>query len=198
MIKRCGDCGKEKPTTEFHRLYDAFRPECKSCASARKKKYEREHPYEHRLNRMAAGIIKRVSTSVHNPKNRTYITRGIKCLLGENMQEVRKVLHENFEEDIRQLLANGYLPSVDRIDPFGHYELGNIQIISLEENLSRSNLRPRKRKVVVEHTNGTKMQFDSVLDASKALGIKRDTIYSGAAKPGSNKRGLLFEIKEAE
>jgi len=103
-------------------------------------------------------------------------------------------LHEHFSEDIKRLLAKGEKPSVDRIDPYGHYELSNIQVISLEENLARIDLTPISKSIRVIYPDGTKKDFASISDAAKYLGCKRDTIYASLERPGVNKRGLLFEL----
>ena len=45
-MKRCKHCGLEKPLTEFYRdsaASDGFRPECKACTAARRKRWYTEN-----------------------------------------------------------------------------------------------------------------------------------------------------------
>lgn len=48
----------------------------------------------------------------------------------------------------------GETPSINRIDPNGHYELGNIEIISLRENLSLTRKPNRKPIIAINNETG--------------------------------------------
>ncbi|MED3649977.1 NUMOD1 domain-containing DNA-binding protein [Heyndrickxia sporothermodurans] len=152
-----------------------------------------QDPYLDTLNKLADNIIKRTISAIDRPKNRVYKERGIQCKIGNSRSEVREVLNKHYGEDIKRLMKKGLKPSVDRIDPFGHYELGNIQIIPLRENLSRIK-NPRSVALKVTYPNGNTIVFDSISDASKYLNCKRDTIYHGIENPGINRKGLKFQI----
>lgn len=164
------------------------------CSTKRSQQRAKEHPYGHVLYCLAYNILKRTTKVTDRPRNRTYIERGIKCLIGDNPQEVKQVLHNNFEQQIRDLLEKGEKPSVDRIDPFGHYELSNIQIVTLEENIKRADLSSISHSIRVFYPDGKQKDFPSISAASKYIGCKRDTIYASLERPGINRKGFRFEL----
>lgn len=195
--KECLHCGEYKDIDSFHRnkgAKDGRRPECKDCARKIQQERRKENPYIACLNSMADNLIKRLYTQIDRPVNKTYKERGIKSLIGKNRGEIRETLHKHYGDDIKRLLRKGEKPTLDRIDPYGHYELGNIQIITFDENRRRADTSSFSRKVIVTHPDGREEVFASVLEASKRLGCKRDTIYSGAENPGTNRKGLTFKI----
>jgi hypothetical protein len=197
LIKKCLHCGEVKPLASFYRhkgQSDGRRPECKECSKKKAQQRAMANPYEHALFNLSYNILKRTKKVTDRPKNKIYIERGIRCLLGENTEEIKRVLHEHFERDIKNLLEDNERPSVDRIDPYGHYELGNIQIISLHENLKRADHSHISHPLRVFYPNGEQKDFPSILAAAKYLGCKRDTIYASLDRPGINKKGLRFEL----
>lgn len=159
-------------------------------------KYERENPLDVTMYKLASNLVKRTITDVDNSRNAYYKRNGIKCLIGNNTQGVLETLKTHYRDDVIRLLRKGEKPSVDRIDPKGHYELGNIQIVSFEENMRRSDKKAVSRAVTVTFPDNSKVTYESILRASKEIGCKRDTIYHGAKYPGTNKKGLEFEIRE--
>jgi hypothetical protein len=196
-LKCCSQCGEVKPLTSFYkhnRLSDGRRPECIDCSKKKRKEIEENDPYTSTLNRLADNILKRTVYALDKPKNRIYKERGIKCLLGNNRAEVRGILRKHYGYEIKRLLRKGQKPSVDRIDPYGNYELGNIRIVSLQENLSRADHSHVRQSVRVIYPNGDKKEFPSISHAAKYLGCKRDTIYASLERPGINRRGLRFEL----
>lgn len=176
------------------KLSDGRRPECKECSKKSKETWRTENPYEDALNKLADNILKRTGRAIDAPKNKVYKERGIKCLLGSNRMEVRETLATNFGEDIKRLLGKGLKPSVDRIDPYGHYEIGNIQIITLRENILRADRSHVSQSIRVFYPNGDQRDFHSILAASKDIGCKRDTIYAALERPEINRKGLRFEL----
>ncbi|MDQ0154951.1 NUMOD1 domain-containing DNA-binding protein [Robertmurraya andreesenii] len=179
---------------KHNKLSDGRRPECKECSKKRNQEKAANDPYTSTLNKMADNILKRTKYAINKPKNKTYLVRGIKCLLGDSRNEIREMLDKHYGCEIKKLLHRGQKPSVDRIDPYGHYELGNIQIVSLEENLSRIDHKSISKSVRVTFPDGEQKVFESISDASKELGCKRDTIYASLKRPGINRRGLIFEL----
>lgn len=181
----------------FHKhkyLSDGRRPECKECSRKRLLEIKENNPFEAELRRLADGILKRTKYAVDKPKNKTYLERGIKCLLGETRVEVKEQLRKHYGDDIKRLLRKGIIPSVDRLDPYGHYELGNIQIVSLKTNLSRVDHSVKSVPIKVLYPDGNVDVFESISDAANHLKCKRDTIYASLDRPGINKRGLKFEL----
>jgi hypothetical protein len=196
-VKKCLHCGEVKPLTSFHKhnkLSDGHRPECKDCAKKKLREKAASDPYTDFLNKTADNILKRTKYAVDKPKNKTYLERGIKCLIGQNRVEIRETLDKYFGTEIKNLLSKGEKPSVDRINPYGHYELGNIQIVSLKQNLSRVDHSSISNAVKVIFPNGNELIFDSISEASRKLNCKRDTIYAALERPGINRKGLRFEL----
>jgi hypothetical protein len=175
-------------------LSDGRRPECIECSKEARRRFVNENPYLNTLNKLADNILKRTNYAIDKPKNKVYKERGIKCLLGTNRVEVRESLDKHYGQDIKNLLDSGLKPSVDRIDPFGHYELGNIQIVTLKENISRVDSSYKSNPIRVFYPEGVQKDFPSIIAASKELKCKRDTIYASLERPGTNRKGLLFEL----
>jgi hypothetical protein len=196
VTKTCLHCKEVKSLASFYRhngQSDGRRPECKGCSKKKKQEYVENNPYEDVLNRLTHGIWSRVVTCVDRPKNKIYRDREIKCLLGDSPKEVKQALDKHYSNDIKRLMRKGEKPSVDRIDPYGHYELGNIQIISLTDNLKRIDLSSISRRIKATFPDGKSQEYASILEAAKSIGCKRDTIYAALERPGINRRGIHFE-----
>jgi hypothetical protein len=196
-IKKCCRCGEVKSLTSFYKhpkLSDGRRPECSECSKKARQKFISENPYLDCINKLADNILKRTVHDIDKPKNKSYKERGIKCLLGSNRVEVRENLNKHYGHQIKYLLNKGLKPSVDRIDPYGHYELGNIQIITLQQNILRADHSHVSQSIRVFYPDGKQKDFPSILAASKEIGCKRDTIYAALERPEINRRGLRFEL----
>lgn len=195
MNKTCIDCDIELPLVTFNRNGgEAFRPECKACEKKRRVAKQSIDPFHYVVTNLADGILGRTKYKIDSEKNKTYKERGIKCLLGDTRAEVRESLIKYFSADIKEIMSNGEKPSIDRVNPYGNYEVSNIQVVTLKENLKRSSITNKAREVEVTYPQGNVVIFESVSDASRELGIKRDTIYWGANNPGGNKKGYEFKI----
>ena len=98
-------------------------------------------------------MCERCSQGSNNPKYRLYRERGIKVLF-DGPQHFKK-----------WALSNGYEPglTIDRIDPFGHYEPSNCRWVSHEENSRRASARPIIREDGIE--------FPSIAEASRQMGV---------------------------
>lgn len=124
--KTCPKCGQEKNIEEFHRSKrrkDGRYWCCKACRSEyNKKRYRKMSPLERSAYNMARNVVGRTGV------NGKYTKKGIKNLLG-NQAEIERFLLENFSQDIQAILDKGETPSIDRIDPKGHYEPGNVRVI---------------------------------------------------------------------
>lgn len=160
----------------------------------RREEYKLNDPFGFRVNEMAHGILSRTRYKIHTAKNKSYRERGVECRIGTNKAEIRETLTKHFAHDIRRLMARGELPTVDRIDSHGHYELGNLRIVSLEVN-RQDNAGNNPRPVIVTDPSGDEQYFESVSAASKTLGIKRDTIYANAERGTTSQRGFRFELE---
>lgn len=183
--KACSKCKVDKNISEYHRSTksrDGHRPDCKDCAKEGLNIRSRIDPVSFHTNRLAAAILKRTLYDIDNPKNKLYRERGVKCLLGSNRRSVANKLRELFEQEIILLLNDNKWPSIDRIDPYGHYEPGNIRMVDIGENIrsavANSKLTCSRRVTAanLEHV----IEFPSVSAAARFFGIKRDTVLRSA------------------
>jgi hypothetical protein len=72
----------------------------------------------------------------NNNIKKNYLNKGIR------LEITREQLLQKITEDwikINNMWNNNKKPSIDRIDSNGHYELGNIQFISMKENIHKTN-----------------------------------------------------------
>lgn len=190
-MKTCIDCKREMPLSSFSKNGgDKRRPECRECGKARKAIKRSEDPALAKAYDMAFGILKRTKYAVDNPKNKSYKRKGIVSEIGGDTISIRDWLISNFRDDIERLLDAGETPSVDRIDSDGNYAPGNIRIVPLSEN-TKGAVVPG-RPVTVIYPSGDSKEFPTVAKAARELGVKRDTIYSGAKNPGTNRKGFEF------
>lgn len=187
--KLCTKCGAEKPLHDFYKSGNGFRGKCKVCEKAERE--ARKNTVYQKADNMASSIRKRLG----NPTGNNACYKGVKCLLGDTHAEVREYILKHFAGDIASLLDKGETPSIDRIDPNGHYKHGNVRVISFTEN---SLLGARKGTLVTSKPvkaiapDGTATVFTSVSEASRILNIKRDTIIKNRDNGTLTKRGYKF------
>lgn len=93
--------------------------------------YQNLSPLDRSIHNMTTGLLRRTG-----PKGE-YTEKGISNRLG-NRPKIDQYLRDNFADDIQKLLENREVPSIDRIDPDGHYEHGNVRVISRSENSKRA------------------------------------------------------------
>lgn len=198
--KMCRDCGNELPLTDFHKGCGHFgrKPWCKKCTRERELRRRELDPLHAKLTIMADGILKRTKYVHCTPFNRSYKERGIQCLIGDNLPEVRDFLKVHFGNDVLHLMESGENPSVDRIDPYGHYELTNIQIISMKENRNRADMSYRNRPITVEDAFGNIQSFKSIKEASQVTGYSYSHISNRLAAKRPNSAGTIFKYVESE
>lgn len=125
--KVCYRCASAKELTEFPKhgpAKDGLNPACKACVYGQRKKDRQTDP-KSRARAAWHDINKRVA------RQKEYAHVEVRITRPEFMVWATAAFDKWFTEfpDIR--------PSVDREDPDGHYELGNIQVISLSENCKR-------------------------------------------------------------
>lgn len=193
-MKICSICNTEKPLSEYYASKGFPRTECKECHL--KKKHEREaaNPYKTVIHNMISGIFHRTQWSTEKAQNKSYA--GVKCLLGSTPEEARRTLHRHFELNIKRLMSEGKKPSVDRKESSGDYSVDNIEIIPLEENVrkgAQKGTEMTKRPIGVYDSGNPYKSYDSVSEAAKALGLKRDTIIRHAKNGTETRYGLSFK-----
>jgi hypothetical protein len=193
-MKQCTQCGIIKSVSEFYIDRGYARPECKECHLKAKHEREAANPYRTVVHNMISGIFHRTQWSTDKRKNASYT--GTMCLLGDTPAEARITLDRHFGTDIKRLISEGKKPSVDRIDSNGHYEIGNIEIIPLEENIrkgAQAGGAKMAKRVRLEDMAGHHLgTYDSVSDASRILGMKRETIIRHAKNGTTSRNGFCF------
>jgi len=103
----------------------------------------------------------------------------------------------NFSNDIQQLLDAGESPSVDRVDPSGHYEAGNIRVIDLDLNrrLGAETVSKRYSKVLLcESPDGGVEIYRSVKEAREITGFSRETIRKSFREGRKTRAGYRFYL----
>lgn len=200
--KTCTKCGATKPVDDFYRMSskkDGRRPSCIECDRNAKRDYTKNHPVMDRCKKMGWYIVARTVTDIDNPRNKSYKEKGIKSHIGNTGTEIARYLYENFYDDIKKIAEDGEIPSVDRIDSLKGYEEGNIQIVSLKENSLdgiANAIKKTSKKVKVTFPDKTHKLFNSVSEASRELGLKRDTIIRNRDNGTKTRYGLKFENVE--
>ena len=198
-MKVCSRCKKEKEKELFYKMKDSWvgiRPSCKDCDKKAKEEYAEDNPVMDRCKKMGHQIIKRTVYDVDSPVNRTYKENNVKSKIGDTGVEIAEYLYSNFYDDILNLIKEGEKPSVDRIDSTKDYEEGNIRIISFRENSLdgiRNAVKKTSKETKVMYPNGDIRMFKSVSEASRELGIKRDTIIRNRDNGTETRNGFRFE-----
>lgn len=197
IMKKCSKCGEVKDLSAFYRLNtskDNHRPDCKDCHNKMKKRNKGTLEYESK--RMAGNILRRLSEK-DRPRNSCY--KNIECELGDTIGELSANLIKYFEKDIQKMLNQGLKPSVDRIDSKKNYSINNIQITTVEENVSRgleNAIKQNSKPIQVLFKDGQTVVYKSISEAARNLNIKRDTIYRHLDKNTKTRTGLQFESIE--
>lgn len=174
MTKTCNKCKETKQATEFsknRRLKDGLDYTCKEC----KRKIRESKPlYEKSLQHMAINLVGR-------GKKTTGCYKDIENRLG-NTTDIKRYLHVHHEQDIRRILAEKQTPTVDRINTKGHYEAGNIQILSKEENSMAGGvttlLQQGKPVRVIDITTNEEKVFLSISSAARFLNTSVGSLSS--------------------
>ncbi|MBO0602726.1 hypothetical protein I2483_13745 [Sporosarcina sp. E16_3] len=113
-------------------------------------------------------------------------------MLGTTSKEVSDKLKELFYTEAERMILRGERPSIDRIDPYGHYEEGNIRLITAEQNTPDG--ETMGTAVRVTSTDGSTVEYKTILTAANQTGSSRSTIRKQLnGYPKFNKRGLKFE-----
>ena len=204
MIKICTKCGESKTLDSFHKLSsskDGRRPDCKDCCKRQRDEKANSDVVRAKAKIMSNGIMKRVKYNIDDPKNKCYKDNKVESKIGSTSKEIEDFLYQNFYDEIKLIIDSGKTPSVDRIDSQGHYEEGNIRIIDLKINTGYGVTHAIKKtsKPVKAIKDGTFHIFSSVSEASRELGIKRDTILAHMDKDTVTRAGYKFEtIKETK
>lgn len=213
MSKVCTKCNIRKSKSEFYKAgYSkkgtlVLRGVCKDCekASKRVKDEDRVIPNSQITNdivykkckQMAYSARSRVmSPSKYHKTPYKDIPFGFK-----GGGELKWYLYDNFYKDIKIMLDEGEVPSLDRIDSSKGYEEGNLRIIPFSLN-TQLGVEARKRKVRVTNLETNEiLYFESTSDCVEYFGFSRESttkISSWVKRDGLYKipEGFIFEYEE--
>lgn len=125
-MKTCSKCNLEKPCSEFRfrETRGSWHSICRSCESVYQR--QRGSTPAGRANRMWRGMIARANNS--DGDHPTYADVELRMSRDEFISWAIPVLEEWY------LKNPDVVPTVDRIENSGHYELGNLRFISGTEN----------------------------------------------------------------
>jgi hypothetical protein len=198
MMKKCSKCGEVKDLASFHKLNsskDGHRPDCKDCCKKQRDERNNKDIVRYKAYILGSGIMSRIKYDVDNPKNNCYKEHNVKCTIGNTPKEISDYLYENYYDEIKSLIDEGKTPSVDRIDSNDNYSQDNIRIIELKENvkLGVENAIKKTSKRIKSIKDNEIIIYDSISQASKELGIKRDTIYAHLDNDTLTRYGYKFE-----
>ena len=156
---------------------------------------EKENPVKNRCNRMAKGIIKRTVTEVDVASNKCYKDNNVTSKIGDTGVEIGQYLYDNHYDEIKSFIDKGITPSVDRIDSTGDYEEGNIRIVSFRENYLdgvKQAVKKTSKPLKAVDNDGNEKIYKSVSEASRDIGVKRDTIIRNRDNGTRSRAGYMF------
>lgn len=143
QLRRCGSCHQEKPHSDFtkdRRGAYGLSFLCRPCLAIKNKamrasqyawqKAWRQTP-EGRATIAYANMVRRCRPGNIRSKDAAYAS--VEVLIGR--EDFLSWCVPRFARWASEFPT--VAPSVDRIDPHGHYEIGNIQVIALVENIRR-------------------------------------------------------------
>ena len=165
------------------------------------------------INNVWHGINYRTINGIHfetgrkSRSNRLYITKGIEVRFTRN--EFRMWCLKRLRR-IRAIYATGKIPSVDRINPLGHYELHNLRIIPSHINckgggigVARNKakefeqLAPRYCATCGEKLRRLKFKGAGKLESMKPFLARKTCSQSCAAVIRNQKRGATWTKQQS-
>jgi hypothetical protein len=127
-----------------------------------------------------------------NPKvKKNYLDKGIELRMGK--EEYFSWVDGSIPI-LEKLWEEGKVPSIDRVDSSGHYEIANLQIIDRTINLAKSAPSRRKGKVAAKDpvTGDIVMVFDCSSQV-KEHGFCRSSVCSCLSGQRKRHRNLIWE-----
>jgi len=171
--KKCNSCNKIKKISDFNRhkvSIDGFKTNCRKCTIKKAKKYRRSK----------RGLI----TRLYNSQKASSKRRGY-SLPSYTREELydwmisAKKFHELFDDWIKNNYNVEYAPSVDRLDSYNPYTMGNIRITTWKENRDqyysdvKCGIDNRKSRAVLQFSKDNVFinEFHSVIEASRRTNV---------------------------
>lgn len=112
--------------------------------------------------------------------------RDVKILF--SIKELEDWVKMNWKK-IKDMKLKGDLPTIDRIDPKGHYDISNIQVLSFPENVSKNSA------LSVKATNILTGEVKFFYPISKVVeaGFIRGKVYAALKGRQSHHKGYIWE-----
>lgn len=165
-MKYCKHCKEWKSLDKFGKnknTKDGLTFYCKKCQSELSKisQLPKRNDFDHIIRNRWASINQRTSNGIYsheqsvklNPQHRSYQAKEIRVEI--DFDEFKNFMYET-SGTFYAIETSGGKPSIDRIEESRGYELGNLQIIDLHENLEKRLGKPCKRSTQIEKTRITR------------------------------------------
>lgn len=129
-----------------------------------------------------------------HPHHKSYLEKGVR--LEMTKQEFLDWVYAKWDEFVA-IFRSGDIPSIDRINPDGHYSIANLRVIPNEMNKALGNLT-RAAKYAIEVTathieTGEKKIFPSIKSAVRE-GFTQAAIWRVLSGRRSHHKGWKWEI----
>lgn len=169
----CKNCNQDKPESEFYLRTDGkLFGSCKECTRAYNREWRKRN--KEKVSQYRDGWNK----TVNGYRHRMWISMNQRCEDGDYAQiKMTKQEWYDFATPLLEKFLKSHpdaIPSVDRVDPDGDYEIGNLRIIRWERNLTRSRVFLKKMGIDQSSPRADKTKAISQIIAGQceALGLK--------------------------
>jgi hypothetical protein len=167
-MRKCSKCGHEGEDADFawgySYLADGTKKKnpintCKKCKSTHNIQYQREvkkdDPIRHYTRSSWSSVNQRTLNGawnaspavVNNKQQQSYFRKGV--MLNMTYADWKQMWIDN-TTNVLAIISAGDIPSVDRIDPTKHYEVGNVRIIPLSDNRKKDRGRKEDSNYVYD------------------------------------------------
>lgn len=165
-MKICTKCKQNKSLEEFHVHIlhkDKLSSNCKQCVLLSIKNHHEKYPWKQ--------PFRDIKKRCNNPKNKFYKNyggRGIKCSITE--EEINFLWFRDNASEMK-------IPTIDRIDNDGDYELSNCRFIEKSLNVARKDQKYHEKQVNQYDVAGNFIRtWKSGQEIQRKLGICKQSI----------------------
>ena len=140
--KNCSCCNQTKLESEFYQYTNGrIFAKCKTCTREDNRQWRNENKEK------VSKSVKKWHKTISGYRHKMWNTVSHRCGSDGSYKNIElKMTKEEFYDFITPLIEKfldqypDETPSLDRIDPKGHYEKNNIQIIEWKKNLTKSSV----------------------------------------------------------
>lgn len=143
ITKTCSKCGMEKECSNFYKhpkTKDGLNSWCKECSHISSRNYGKKKSTKYtsiirnRWNSINQRCINGCYKTPNAPQFQSYTRKGITINMSKEEFTIWMLSVENTHN---QIVSKGEKSSIDRIDDTKGYEIGNLQLISLHDNIEK-------------------------------------------------------------